>query len=41
MTQVSIHAAQQGSRINEYVAGALTIALLVLSAVMLFSPLAA
>jgi hypothetical protein len=37
MTQISMHATGQGSRFNEYVAGGLTLVVLALSAVMLFS----
>jgi hypothetical protein len=41
MTHVSIRSADQGSRFNDYVAGALTAAVLALSAVMFFSQFAA
>jgi hypothetical protein len=41
MTQASINTADQGSRFNEYVAGALTLAVLALSAVMFFGPFTA
>jgi hypothetical protein len=41
MTQTSIHTADQGSRFNDYVAGILTAAVLLLSAVMFFSQFAA
>ena len=41
MTQASINTAEEGSRFNEYVAGALTLAVLALSAVMFFGPFTA
>jgi hypothetical protein len=41
MTQTFIHAPEQGSRINTYVVGTLMTAVLVLSAVLLFSPFSA
>jgi hypothetical protein len=41
MTQVSIHAPRQESRLNTYVVGAFMAAVLVLSAVMFLSPFAA
>jgi hypothetical protein len=41
MTQASINTAEQGSRFNDYVAGALTFAVLALSAVMFFGPFTA
>jgi hypothetical protein len=41
MTQTSIRTADQGSRFNDYVAGILTAAVLLLSAVMFFSQFAA
>jgi hypothetical protein len=37
MTQIAIRSTEQGSRFNEYVAGALTTLVLALSAVMFFS----
>jgi len=36
MTQISIHAPEQSSRLNTYIVGALMTAVLVLSAVMVF-----
>jgi hypothetical protein len=39
MTQPTIRANERNSQVNEYVAGALTIAVLALSAVVLFSQL--
>ena len=41
MTQVSIHAAEQSSRLNGFISGALMSAVLLLSVVLIFSPFAA